>query len=556
MLDLFSTTWEDLWAGHAVREPVGAVFTKPEIVDLILDLAGYSPDSRRLAETRVLEPSCGDGAFVTRVVDRLVASEREFGSALGWCDPLLDDALRAADINGASLGAARDGVLVQLLRAGCPATRAHELTGTWFVQTDFLLHQWGRGFDLIVGNPPYVRIEDLPRQVLTEYRAMFTALGDRADLYIAFIEQGLTLLSDGGVLAFITANRFAKNLYGRGIRRLIAQKYRVRYYLNLEHTQPFLSDVSAYPAVIVIDRERGKPARAATLNDIDRATLAAVRSEMLSETAPQPPVSEFPVWYPDGEPWMTTSHSQQRVMRTAQATLAPLEESSPRTKVGIGVATGADRVFILDAFAPDIEPDRQLPLVLGRDVGNQQLSWSGHYLIDPFDPAAPGQLVSLEAYPGLASYLWRHERRLNERHVARQRPGTWYRTIDRIWPELLRRPKLLIPDIQPAGMAKVGFDRGEYYPHHNLYWITSDSWDLRALKALLRSSAVMEQVCAYSVQMRGGSIRWQAQTLRRIRIPRLDSLSDSILENLVDVNDSPDQSEIDAVVGVAFGRGK
>ena len=553
MLDLFASTWEDLWAGHEGREPVGAVFTRPEIVDLILDLAGYSPaEGARLAETRVLEPSCGDGAFVSRVISRLLDSEREAGSALGWEDPLLDEALRAADINQKSLQSARSAATIQLRDAGCPPARAAYLTATWFVQTDFLLHRWDHQFDLVTGNPPYVRIEDLPRQVLSQYRAVFTTLGDRADIYVAFLEQGLNLLSDAGVLAFITANRFAKNLYGRGIRKLIAQRFRVRHYLNLEHTQPFLSEVSAYPAIVVIDRKRGRPTRAATLSSIDPLALEDVRTQALTATDPKPPVSEFSAWYPEGEPWMTTSRSEHGILRAVRANLAALEESGPRTKVGIGVATGADRVFILDAFEPEIEGERQLPLVLGRDVGNQQISWSGHYVIDPFDPDSPGKLVSLEAFPGLAQYLCKHAQILNARHVARQRPETWYRTIDRIWPELLRRPKLLIPDIQPAGSATVGYDPGEYYPHHNLYWITSDTWDLRALKALLRSSPVMGQVRAYSVQMRGGSIRWQAQTLRRIRLPRLQGLSDAVIDQLVSVCESFDQREIDAAAEEAF----
>lgn len=552
MLDLFSTTWEDLWAGHEGREPVGAVFTRPEIVDLILDVAKYAPGNGRLAGKRVLEPSCGDGAFVSRVIGRLLVSEREHAPVPGWDDPCLDRALRAADISEASLEASRRAAIGQLRGAGCPPPRAAELAATWFVRTDFLLHEWDREFDLVVGNPPYVRIEELPKQVLAEYRASFTTLGDRADLYVAFIERGLKLLSPGGVLAFITANRFAKNLYGRGIRRLIARSYRVRLYLNLEHTQPFLSDVSAYPAIVVVDRERGLPTRSATLGSIDPAALEAVRTQALSTARPQHPVSEFTHWYPDGEPWLTTSSAEHGVLRSERLSLAALEESGPGTKVGIGVATGADRVFILKAAAPAIESDRQLPLVLGRDVANQGISWSGHYVIDPFDPAARGRLVELRAYPGLARYLASHAGVLAARHVARRRPDAWYRTIDRIWPELLRQPKLLIPDIQPAGSATVGYDRGDYYPHHNLYWITSATWDLRALKTLLRSSPVLTQVRAYSVQMRGGSLRWQAQTLRRIRLPRLSSLSDGVLEELIRVCDSSDQQEIDGAAAPAF----
>ncbi|MGH7662773.1 MAG: Eco57I restriction-modification methylase domain-containing protein, partial [Gemmatimonadaceae bacterium] len=91
------------------------------------------------------------------------------------------------------------------------------------------------------------------------------------------------------------------------------------------------------------------------------------------------------------------------------------------------------------------------------------------------------------------------------------------------------------------------------YPHHNVYWITSDSWDLRALKALLRSTISVRQVGAYSVQMRGGSVRWQAQTLRRVRVPLLRSLTDAILVRLIGVADSTRQAEIDEVAEEAYG---
>jgi hypothetical protein len=550
MLDLFSTTWEDLWEGHDGLAQVGAVFTRPEIVDLILDLAGYTTGGARLAERRVLEPSCGDGAFVTKVIDRLVASEFEHGAA--WDDPVLEDSLRAADINPGALAAARTAAARQLRDAGCSPARACELTSLWFVQTDFLLHPWAHGFELVVGNPPYVRIEELPKRVLAQYRSAFTTLGDRADLYVAFIERGLELLSGSGALAFITANRFAKNLYGRGIRRLIARTHRVRHYINLEHTQPFLSEVSAYPAILVVDRRQGLPTRSATLDSIDTATLERVRSQALTESQPEQPVNEFPLWYPDGEPWLTTSSTEHGALCNVRAGQVALEDSGPGTRAGIGVATGADRVFILKEWMSQIEADRQLPLALGRDVGNQRIAWSGHYVINPFDPNIRGRLVSLEAYPGLAHYLNEHKEILTARHVARQRPEAWYRTIDRIWPELRPKPKLLIPDIQAASTATIGYDPGAYYPHHNLYWIVSDSWDLRALKALLRSSPVMAQVRAYSVQMRGGSLRWQAQTLRRIRLPRLASLSDRLLEYLVRVSDSLDQQEIDDAAELAF----
>jgi hypothetical protein len=552
MLDLFHETWKDLWAESPSPETVGAVFTRPEIVELILDLAGYLPDQQRLAEIRVLEPSCGDGAFVSKVIERLIESELRFGAPAGWNDPALDTALRAADIDSRVLHHARALTIEQLTAAGCSQSRAAELAALWFIETDFLLYDWQSPFDLVVGNPPYVRIEDLPRRVLEQYRSLFSTATDRADLYVAFIEQGLRLLSANGVLAYITANRFAKNLYGRALRTLITRSFHVRYYLNLEHTQPFLSDVSAYPAILVIDRQRGQPTRAATLDRIDPQALECVRREAVAITQSRSVVSEFQDWYPGGAPWISTCADERERLASFARDLVLLEESAPGTKVGIGIATGADRVFILPGFTAEIEWDRQLPLALAKDITNHQLNWSGHVLVDPYDPDGTGELVDLRRFPLLDAYFDQHQKVLKGRHTAQRQPRAWYRTIDRVSPGLRSTPKLLIPDIQNPAATTIGFDEGKYYPHHNLYWVTSKQWDLRALKTILRSSIVIAQVKAHSVQMRGGSIRWQAQTLRKLRIPALDTLTGSVVDDLVRVSTSADQSEIDDAVDRAF----
>src|SRR4029079_16290425 len=121
---------------------------------------------------------------------------------------------------------------------------------------------------------------------------------DRADLYVAFFEKGLRRLSPTGTLAYICANRFAKNKYGEALRRLIASEYHVRHYLNLEHTQPFLTEVSAYPAIIVLDRAKGSPTRAGTLKDTALPTLRRVRAEALARRRPKRSLAEFKSWYP------------------------------------------------------------------------------------------------------------------------------------------------------------------------------------------------------------------------------------------------------------------
>ncbi len=551
MLTLFPTPWQELWAGHHPNDTdLGAVFTRPEIVALILDLAGYECGGGRLARTRLLEPSCGDGAFLREIVRRLLASEREIHGCVRWEDPVLGEAIRAIDLNESHVAQAREEVTRALVAAGCTVVRARTLADMWVHHGDFLLQEWPWTFDHVLGNPPYVRIEGLPRLVLTAYRRQFGTLTHRADLYVAFIERGLELLAPTGRLAFICANRFAKNQYGAALRKLIARQYHVRAYLNLEHTQPFANEVSAYPCIIVLDRERGRPTFAATLDRIDPETIATVtRLDSDSQNAPVT-LSRFEKWFPEGAPWIATSASEHDDWTTLCSKHPLLERSGAGTRVGIGVATGADRVFVLPAFRDDIESSRQIPLILARDVANEGLRWSGHYLLNPFSGESRGTLVSLGEFPGLRQYLEANRASLLKRYVAKSRPDAWYRTIDRIWPDLKGQPKLIIPDIQSG--TTIGLDEGSFYPHHNLYWIASDEWDLRVLKALMRSDIVRQQVGAYSVQMRGGSIRFQAQTLRRVRIPRWEQIPLQLRTALSLAADSPDQTLLNELAIDAF----
>jgi hypothetical protein len=76
-------------------------------------------------------------------------------------------------------------------------------------------------------------------------------------------------------------------------------------------------------------------------------------------------------------------------------------------------------------------------------------------------------------------------------------------------------------------------DTGETYPHHNLYFIQSDDWNLEVLGGLLMSAVGQFFVESYGVRMRGGYLRFQAQYLRRIRVPAPGSIAKAQAKELV-----------------------
>ncbi len=191
------------------------------------------------------------------------------------------------------------------------------------------------------------------------------------------------------------------------------------------------------------------------------------------------------------------------------------------------MATGLDKVFIT-GDAGLIEPSRLLPLAMAQDTAGGRFEWSGRYLVNPWDSDG---LVSLNRFPRLDAYLERHRDQLKNRHTALKNPHGWYRTIDRVNAELTGRPKLYVHDIKDCFDPVL--DKGETYPHHNLYFIISDGWDLEVLGGLLLSSIGQLFIEAYGVRMRGGYLRFQAQYLRRVRIPALGSLAQSQSGQLV-----------------------
>jgi len=125
-----------------------------------------------------------------------------------------------------------------------------------------------------------------------------------------------------------------------------------------------------------------------------------------------------------------------------------------------------------------------------------------------------------------------YEDRLKKRHTAKQNPQHWYRTIDRVNHVLVSKRKLYIPDIKLH--INPVLDEGQTYPHHNLYFVYSDQWDTEVLGGLLMSAIGQFFVECYGVRMRGGYFRFQAQYLRRIRVPKFQDITPAQAASLID----------------------
>ncbi|MBI5449881.1 MAG: Eco57I restriction-modification methylase domain-containing protein [Gammaproteobacteria bacterium] len=531
----------------AGAESRGAIFTRTEVVDFILDLAGYTED-QPLHEKRLLEPSFGGGDFLLPAIGRLLAAWRSSQHA-GTVVEELGDAIRAVELHRKTFSTTRAAVIERLKQDEIGDQSAVALADRWLVQGDFLLAPLEGQFDFVVGNPPYVRQELIPTPLLAEYRSRYQTMYDRADIYIPFIERSLMVLKQGGSLGFICADRWMKNRYGGPLRSLVAEQFHLKIYVDMMDTPAFHSEVIAYPAITVISRDTPGATRIAHRPTIDQATLAILADTLRARSLPKEPgpVRELARVTNGSEPWLLESSDQMALIRRLEKQFPRLEEVG--CKVGIGVATGADKAYIGDFDALDVESDRKLPLVTTKDIMSGEVQWHGQGVINPF--AEGGGLVELRNYPRLLRYLEVRREVIVGRHCAQKTPANWYRTIDRITPELASRPKLLIPDIK--GEAHIVFEGGELYPHHNLYYVTSDEWDLRALQAVMLSAVTRLFMTTYSTKMRGGFLRFQAQYLRRIRIPQWADVSTKLRTELADAAKKRDLQACNRAVFKLFG---
>ncbi len=530
-------------------EERGAVFTATEIVHAILDLCEYVPEAE-LVQKRLLEPSFGGGDFLLPAVERLLASVSSRGETLSSALPELAGCIRAVELHRLTFEETRKKLYALLVGAGLHRTQAYQLLDAWLINDDYLLQEGLGEFDAVVGNPPYVRQERIPNVLLSAYRERFHTFVNRADLYVLFYEKGLLSLSDGGRLGYICANRWVRNQYGGALRSLIGKHFHLEYFVDLERANAFKSSVIAYPAITVV---RKSPQTSTVLavgmrDSADGLTdlVPRLKRGAVDKSTLEAGISRVNVVRSSREPWLLDAPGIVAHLRDLEERFPGLEEAGAR--VTIGVATGADRVFIAPFDELPVEDSRKLRLAMASDCRNGRVEWGGFGVVNPF--MADGSLAPLDDFPRFRTYLEGHESVLRARHVGKKNPTRWYKTIDRVYPDLTTTPKLLIPDIK--GDAAITFDPGDYYPHHNLYVVTGTSWDIQALRTLLRSSLALAFVAAYSPRMSGGFMRFQAQYLRRIRCPHWASLSDGNRELLIGAA-SKEAAECDAAVFEALG---
>lgn len=533
----------------------GEVYTNPDVVDFMLDLTGYTTD-KSLANLRLLDPSFGEAIYLEHAIKRLVTSYLRVTTHTSSITNDLKSCIRGIELNQRVYEIGRLKLLKLLITLGIPSDVGLKLLDEWLINDDFLL--WKNNdleFDYVVGNPPYVRQELITN--IKAYRALYSTIYDRADLYVPFFEKGLNTLAANGVLCYICSDRFTKNKYGKKLRALINSQYKLRFIIDLHSTSPFNKQVSAYPGIYLIsaNTEESWNVRAASISEVNKLTCSQALDFLLHRdccvsSGPGVKTFTFNQWFKGDSPWIIESEEFRTILHKIEDKFKPLENEVHEIKVGIGVASGADKIYIVDPKKIDIEAEVLMPLVTTYDIKEGTTNWTGRCIINPF--REDGSLIDLNQYPKLKSYFNSHKNEMLKRNVAKKNNASkWYRTIDRIYPGLQLKQKLLIPDIK--GSNHIVKDNGEYYPHHNLYYLLPGKWNIDILRTVLMSSIAKFFIWSYSVKMRGDCLRYQAQYLRKICLPEFSHLTEQQIISLKKEGTVQNLDELDQVVAEIFG---
>ena len=455
----------------------------------------------------------------------------------------------------------------ELTGVGMPADEAEKIA-YWDpydqnASTDFFDTEWmfgiADGFDVVIGNPPYVRQEKI-KSLKPTLKKQYDCYTGTADLYVYFYERGFQLLREDGILTYISSNKYFRSAYGKKLRTFLARQSTVSQLIDFGDAPVFTS--IAYPSIIVIGKTRTEGNHLRALNWVQGTSIEEFGRIFRTHAffMPQDALSA------DG--WRLTSPIVLNLLDKLRNAGKPLGEYV-KGRFYYGIKTGLNEAFVVnretrDRLIADHPSSAEVlkPFLRGRDVKRWQVDFAEKYLLiiessanrtHPWSGQSDNEAEETfaDTYPAIHAHLQTFRDRLIERYD--QGKYFWELRACAYWGEF-EKPKIVYPDI--AQSAEFSFDDGGYFLGNTLYLLpTKEMWIL----GLLNSKAVFWFYTKTSTQIRGGFVRFIAQYVSQIPVPNIDLSQKALLENLVDKilvakRSAPDaavtalENEIDRVV--------
>ena len=421
---------------------------------------------------RILDMACGSGSFLIRAYDELLKWHAQYnGRTETDIDPqertiVLRNNIYGVDLDPQAIEIARLNLMLRALaqRETLPSLAGNIEVGNSLVSggeeelRPYFGDNWEEkrpfdweyqfkkvmdsgGFDIVIGNPPYVRIQHMDRAEADYYRGNCnyeSALGS-FDISVMFLERGIELLKPGGRLGFITSGKFLKAAYGKKLRELLQRKATIERIVDLSALTVF-ADATTYPIIVVLRKGAEDEQLAYTFIQEEAAAKGQV-----------PDVANAPVTQAGQDAitkgmWPPPASESRDLIARLEAVSSPLGNMS--SNVFTGLQTSADRVYhlqrrdelgggIVKVFSRalgkelELESDLLKPLLSGKHIQRYVASPQGELLLFPY-AVVDGKAALIPAdefearYPLCWEYLLANKGTLEGRERGKMRHDRWY----------------------------------------------------------------------------------------------------------------------------------
>ncbi|MBN1323479.1 MAG: Eco57I restriction-modification methylase domain-containing protein [Methanotrichaceae archaeon] len=384
---------------------------------------------------------------------------------------------------------------------------------------------WGRefsqimgrgGFDVVIGNPPYVRQESLG-SLKTYLQGRYQVYRGVADLYAYFIEKGVTLLRNGGQFSYIVSNKWMRANYGQPLRRWLKDQ-RIEEIVDFGDLHVF-TKATTYPCIIHIQKRPSAESFLATqVNTLDFSDLISYVEEHSHKVR----VASL-----DDSGWSLEGEDIVALLEKVKSRGITLGEYVGG-KIYYGIKTGLNQAFVIDGqtrerlIADDPKSAELIkPFLAGRDIKRYQPPTTEKYLV------FTRRGVNIKDYPAIERHLAQYKQQLMPRPKdwtggkwGGRKPGAyqWYEVQDTIdYYAEFEKPKILWPEI--AGSARFTFDGSYLYGNNKLYLIPITDY---YLLGLLNSSLMKLFIHNVCTDLQGNSYNFSAIFIMKSPIRTID----------------------------------
>ncbi|MBC7317915.1 Eco57I restriction-modification methylase domain-containing protein [Candidatus Bipolaricaulota bacterium] len=375
------------------------------------------------------------------------------------------------------------------------------------------------GFDAVIGNPPYVRQEQLKdKDFLKDKFEVFTST---ADLYVCFYEISHHLLRKGGRFGMITSNKFMRAAYGKKLRRFLTDQAQLQEIIDFGDL-PVFSDATAYPCIILTVAGQGS-------SSPFYVRIPSLGFESL-EGLVRERAAKVPITALTEEAWQLAQASELTILAKMEAVSVRLKEWLRDVEIRRGVLTGLNEAFFIDEatrrkliYEDPNSAEIIKPLVVGEDIKRYEIDYKNRYLI------FTRRGIDIDRYPAIKRYLEQFKDRLEPRPPdwdeeqqgkwPGRKPGAykWYEIQDTIdYYADFAKPKIMYPVI--ARENTFAYDITGAFSNDKTFIIPTES---HYLLALLNSSAGYLWARHTLSWLRGGFLEYRAQSMLLFPVRRI-----------------------------------